>query len=110
MEEQKRESPEQEEKRREAYVEKMQAQLKEWEAKISELQAKVDKAKATEKIKYYESISGLEKKRELVREKLETLRDVSEGAGDDLVTGLKFAMEDLKDAVSLAVSRFTEKK
>lgn len=91
---------------KEAYQQKMNAQLQEWQQKIDLLKSKADKAEAEQKIKYYEQVESLRAKQMAVHEKLEELRNASEGAWEDVKAGVELAWHDLEHAFERAVNKF----
>jgi predicted nucleic acid-binding Zn-ribbon protein len=87
----------------------MEAQLKDWSTEIDLLKVKAEKAKAGAKITYLKQIEELRSKQESVKRKLNELMDSGEGAWEELKGGLETALEDLKEALSRAKSRFKDK-
>ncbi|RJP65891.1 MAG: coiled coil domain-containing protein [Candidatus Abyssobacteria bacterium SURF_17] len=96
----------QESQERKAYREKMEAQLKEWSAKIDLLKAKADKAGAEAKIEYHQRINELRQKKEIMRGRLEELKEASGEAWDSLKSGVQKARDDLKKGVESAIAKF----
>jgi len=92
--------------KKDAYRKKLEAQLDEWNAKIDVLKAKANKAEASAKVEYHETIEDLQKKRSNAKDKLQTLRNASEDAWEDLKGGLEQSWSDLEAAVKAATSRF----
>jgi hypothetical protein len=91
---------------KEAYEKKIEAQMDEWKIEIDKLKAKADKAEADAQIQYYKQIEDIRAKQEAAREKLAELKGAGEDAWEDLKTGLENALNNLKDAVKSATSRF----
>ncbi len=92
--------------KRKAYEEKLDAQLKEWSAQLTLLKAKADNAKADIKIRYYETIDILQRRKDEVSHKFHELRVASDEAWADLKTGVEKAWSDAKAAYQDAMSRF----
>lgn len=92
---------------KQAYQQKVQAQLDEWSAEIDKLRAKADKADADAQIALNREIDDLRDKKNQAREKLEELSDASEGAWEDLKTGIESASNQLGQALRSAQSRFS---
>lgn len=91
---------------KQAYQQKIQAQLDEWSAEIDKLRAKADKADADAQIAFNREIDNLRDKKNQAREKLDELSDASEGAWEDLKTGVEAASNQLGQALRSAQSRF----
>ena len=91
---------------KQAYQQKVQAQLDEWSAEIDKLRAKADKADADAQIALNREIDDLRDKKNQAREKLDELSDASEGAWEDLKTGIEAASNQLGQALRSAQSRF----
>lgn len=91
---------------KEAYQEKMNAQLGEWQSKIDQLKARADKAKAEQKLKYYEEIESLRTKQQHAYEKLDELKLASESTWEELKTGVDLAWHDLHGAFERARKKF----
>ncbi len=92
--------------KKQAYEKKLSAQLEEWNAKIDVLKAKAQKAEATTKVEYYETIENLQRKRSVANEKLQKLQNASDSAWEDLKEGIENAWSDFGAAVKSAMSRF----
>jgi nucleotide-binding universal stress UspA family protein len=107
--EKKAETTERVSKKREAYRQKAEDQLKEWGAQIDVLKGKAQKSKAEVKMRYLEQVEELRKKQETVRGKLQEFRKSGDEAWTDLRDGIDGALDDLKQALKRAVSRFKEK-
>lgn len=91
---------------KEAYKKKLEAQLDEWDAKIDVLKAKANKADASARVEYQETIEDLKKKRAVAKDKLQELREASSEAWEDLKEGLEQVWADLGAAIKSASSRF----
>ena len=83
--------------------------MKRWTAKIDVLKAKAEKAKVEAKIKYYGEIEDLRTKQKLTKQKLQDLRESGDDAWEELRAGVDKALDDLKDALNRAASRFKKK-
>ena len=92
--------------KKEAYREKRQAQLREWKAKIAVLKARADKAKAEQKIRYYETLEALQEKYQRAHKKLEALGAAGEDAWEKLTDGVEAAWQDLREAIERATDKF----
>jgi len=91
---------------RDAYVKKLQAKLEEWDAEIDKLQAKMKGAQADAQRNYEAQLNELRTMRKETLEKMEEVRGASEGAWQDMQTGLEKAWTGLQDAFSKALRRF----
>jgi chromosome segregation ATPase len=91
------------------YHEKIEALLKEWTTKIDFLKVKAEKAKVEAKIKYYGEIKDLRTKQKLAKRKLQDLRESEDDAWEELKAGVGNALDDLRDALKHAASRFKKK-
>ena len=83
--------------------------MKEWTAKMDVLKAKAEKAKGEAKIKYYEETEDLRTKQKLAKQKLQDLRESGDDAWEELKAGGDKALDDLRDALNRAASRFKKK-
>lgn len=92
--------------KKDAYERKLQAQLDEWSAEIDRLKAKAEGASADAQIRYHKEIEGLQQQKEAANRKLSELRDASEGAWEDMKSGLDEAWKSLADSVKAASARF----
>lgn len=91
---------------KDAYVQKMHAKLDEWNADIDKLKAKAENAKAESRLEYQKEIETLEQKRNEVEEKLAEVSRSSEGAWEDLKSGIQSAWDSMEEAFKSARSRF----
>jgi len=91
---------------RDAYVQKMKAKLDEWNADIDKLAAKAEAAEADAKITYNVQVENLRAKHAEAEQKLERLGAASEGAWEDMRTGIESAWESIGNATKDAFSRF----
>ncbi len=71
--------------------------------------ARAQKTKAEVKMKYLEQVEELRKKQENVGAKLQEFKKTGDEAWVDLRGGIDEALDDLKQALKRAVSRFKEK-
>jgi len=92
--------------KKDAYKEKLKAQLDEWDAKIDVLKAKANKAEASAKSDYQETVEDLKKKRSKAEEQLNKLQNASEDAWKDMKNGMEQAWSELGDAIDTAMSNF----
>lgn len=92
--------------KKDAYRKKLESQLDEWDAKIDVLKAKANKAEASAKVEYHETLEDLKKKRSKARDKLQELRNASEDAWEDIKGGVETSWTELGAAVKAAVSHF----
>lgn len=91
---------------RDAYVQKMKARLDEWNADIDKLAAKAEAAEADAKIAYQAQVENLRTKHAEAGQKLEELGAASEGAWEDMRSGIESAWQSIGTAVKDAFSRF----
>lgn len=94
------------ESKKKAYEEKLEAEMNEISAKIDVLKAKAAKAKSAGKADYYETIEDLEEKKEVVRSKMNQLKDSGSDAWEEIKAGTEKAWSDLSDSVQSAISKF----
>jgi len=92
--------------KRKAFEEKLDAQINELNAQIALFKAKADKAKAEAKVEYYQSIEGLQRKRDTARAKLHELKSAGDEAWEDLKSGAEKAWDDLKSSFHAAAAKF----
>ncbi len=97
------------EETKQSYQEKMESQLKEWAVKIDLLKAKADKAKASAKVKYDEQIKELRAKQGIFEQRLQEMKGLGGEAWKEVRTGVDQALDDLRDAIKRARSKFKEK-
>ena len=91
---------------KDAYVQKLHAKLDEWNSEIVKLKAKADKVEAESRLEYQKEIETLQKKSDEAEEKLAEVRQASEGAWEDLKSGIQNAWDSMEKALKSARSRF----
>ncbi len=93
-------------KNRKAFIEKVEAELKEWGLELDVFKAKVEKSKEEVKMKYLEQVQELKRQQEVLREKLNDLKESGDEAWGDFKEGVEEALKDMKEALKRAASRF----
>jgi multidrug resistance efflux pump len=88
------------------FVRTMHARLDQWNAEIDALTAKADTAEANARAEYHKQLEALRGKRDHARSKLNEVESASEGAWQDLKTGVELAWESVSEAVRSATTRF----
>jgi hypothetical protein len=73
---------------------------------MEELAAKADKATGQAKVKYEQQLADLRERRDAVQQKFEQVQTAGQAAWQDLKSGMDEALDELKDAVAMATSRF----
>ncbi len=91
---------------REALIDKLTAQLKEWDAAISKLEAKAETSRTDARASLDRQIEELRSKRASAAQKLDDVQHAGEDAWRELASGAERALDDLKDSVKTAVSKF----
>ncbi|MCE5190962.1 MAG: hypothetical protein LLG08_04275 [Actinomycetia bacterium] len=91
---------------REALIDKLTAQLKEWDAEISKLEAKAESSRTDARASLDRQIEELRSKRASAAQKLDGVQHAGEDAWRELASGAERALDDLKDSVKTAVSKF----
>jgi outer membrane murein-binding lipoprotein Lpp len=86
------------ENRRE-YIEKIAARLKELDHEISELEIIADKAAEEVKAEYHQQINDLFFKKENLQNKVNSIREASGNAWEDMKAGARLSWEVLNDSV-----------
>jgi hypothetical protein len=86
------------ENRRE-YIEKLAARLKELDHEIGELEMIADKAAEEVKAEYYKQIKDLFLKKENLQNKVDSIREASGNAWEDMKAGAALSWEVLNDSV-----------
>ena len=92
--------------KKEAYEKKLKSQLDEWGADIDKLKAKADSAEGDAQLEYYKKIEELRSMQDDATKKLDELKEVGDGAWEDLKAGLDSAWDSLSKSVKSAKSRF----
>lgn len=89
-------------KLKEAYKEKAQIQLEEFKIKIAELKTRAEKAEVNLKIKYFQELENLHKKRDEVQKKINDLKEPGKRAWEEVKRGFEKAWGDLKNSFEKA--------
>lgn len=87
-------------------VRKIKAELDELRAEVDKLKAGAEKQTAESRMRFDQYLSALDRKSNQIGEKLESLRDTSGEAMDDIRLGLRDAMQRLAIAKKAAEARF----
>jgi predicted nucleic acid-binding Zn-ribbon protein len=90
---------------RDAYIKKLEAQLEQWDADIDKLQAKAKKAGTDAQLGFKKQLSELRAKRKEAMEKMDEMRQASEGAWHDMKSGMEQAWSRFHDAFNKALKR-----
>lgn len=90
---------------RDDYVRKMHSLLDKGSAEIDALEARAQHVEAEARDAYQKQIATLRVKQEEGRAKLDSLRDSSEAAWQDLKAGVEMAWEAIGEAIDSAKSR-----
>ena len=91
---------------KEEFVRKMHSKLDLWSAEIDKLSAKADQAGAEARAEYHKHIDELRAKKAAAQHKLEEFKQTSEGAWEDVKTGVELAWDAMGEAVDSVKSRF----
>jgi hypothetical protein len=91
---------------RDAYRRKAEAKLEEKKAEIDKARAQLKGATADARIDAERELGALEQKYEDAKQKIESLKDASEEAWEDLTKGIEDAWDDLTRSVRTMISRF----
>jgi uncharacterized coiled-coil DUF342 family protein len=91
---------------RDVYIEKAKSQLTKWNADFDMLEAKVKVADAEARNEYQKEIDALKAKSNEFSQKLDELKNSSDDAWQDLVSGLDTAWQSLADSIKSAADRF----
>ena len=89
------------------YIDRLSQQLKDWSSLIDELESRMAGATAG-KGHYGLRIRDLKIKRDALSLKLQELGSASGDSGKALMTGVEAAKKELRDAISLARSKFKQ--
>ena len=87
-------------------VTKIKAELDELRAEVNKLKADAEKQTAETRMRFDQYLGSLDRKSTRIGEKLESLRDSSGDAMDDIRLGLRDAMQRLAIARKAAQARF----
>lgn len=88
----------------------MEAQLEEQRARLELLKARAKRAVADGKIMAYEELADAESKLTSAKAKLKDLGTASEGAWEEMKSGVDKAWSDLRDACKNASGKFKSKE
>ena len=91
-----------------AFREQTEARLAEYEKDIDQLQAKAEKMGGDAKAKAEQQLTALRQKRDAVSEKIKELGSSSEGAWEQIKSGIEAALDDLGDAYKKAAAEFSK--
>lgn len=91
---------------RKAYIDWVAAQMKEMDAEARKIEARVQKAAARARIVHSDEIKAVRERLNSVGTKLEQVKKSSGDAWHELKPGVKKSLDDLKDAVHAAASKF----
>lgn len=92
--------------KKEVYIKNIDTQFKQLDIQIKKLTAMANKAAGDAKIKYNKQIDALKEKQRTVKDKLEEIKKSSAGAWTDIKAGIDKSSQELKKAITAAVSRF----
>lgn len=90
---------------RDEYVRKMHSLLDKGNAEIDALESKLEHVEAGARDAYQKQIATLRARQDEARAKLESLRNASEGAWQDLKAGVELAWGAIGEAIDSAKSR-----
>lgn len=91
---------------RDAFAQKLKEKIDLWSADLAKLEVKADQVTAETRLKYQQQIEDLQARRRDLEEKMVQLRGASEGALEDLKTGMEIAWASMSEALSSALHRF----
>ena len=91
-----------------AFRQQTEAKLAEYEKDIDQLQAKVEKMGGDAKAKAEQQLTALRQKRDAVSEKLKALGSSSEGAWEQIKSGIDAALEDLGNTYKKVAAEFSK--
>ena len=91
---------------RHEYIDKLKEKLDEWDADIDELEARAQNTKTELEFEIKDQITALKLRRDIMKLKLNEIRDSSEEAWEDIKAGAEEAWADVKDAMKKAKSHF----
>ena len=91
---------------RHEYIDKLKEKLDEWDADIDELEARAQNTKTELEFEIKDQITALKLRRDIMKLKLNEIRDSSEEAWEDIKVGAEEAWADVKDAMKKAKSHF----
>ena len=91
-----------------AFREETDTKLTEYKNKIDQLQAEAEKLGGDAKAKAEQQLTALRQKRDAVSEKIKELGSSSEGAWEQIKSGIEAALEDLGNAYKKAAAEFSK--
>jgi len=91
-----------------AFREQTEAKLAEYEKDIDQLQAKAEKMGGDAKAKAEQQLTALRQKRDAVSEKMKALGSSSEGAWEQIKSGIEAALEDLGNTYKKVAAEFSK--
>ena len=91
-----------------AFREQAEARLSEYEKEIDQLQATALKMRGDMKAKAEQQLTQLRQKRDTVSEKMKELGSSSDGAWEQIKTGIEAALEDLGNSYKKAAAEFSK--
>lgn len=89
---------------REEYINAITTQLKEWNSKIELLNKKAEGAGEEKKLKWKKNLEDFNKKKEIVKQRMNKLNAASEASWAEVKAGFETAWGDLKTAFTRAKS------
>lgn len=90
---------------RDEYVRKMHSLLDKGNAEIDTLAARMEHAEVDARDAYQKQIATLRARQDEARARLESLRNASEGAWQDMKAGVELAWDAIREAIESARSR-----
>jgi hypothetical protein len=91
---------------KQAYQDKIEAKLRELDQEITALKAKATKQGKDAGREADQQLPELERKYEIARQKFEKFKESSQGAWEDMKTGIDAAVKDLQAACNRAATHF----
>jgi len=91
-----------------AFRQQTETRLAEYEKDIDQLQAKVEKMGGDAKAKTEQQLTALRQKREALSEKMKELGSSSEGAWEQIKSGIEAALEDLGNTYKKVAAEFSK--
>lgn len=88
------------------YIEKAKARIAQWDAEIDKMKAKTDEAEADAKIEYQKQLDEMRTQRDKANARLTELRNASDDAWEDMMSGFVKAWDDISNAFTNAASRY----
>ncbi len=90
---------------RNAYLKRIEEKFEDWEKEISKIKDKADKVGDEARDIYDEQLKVLRSKQKVARERIQDLRDAGAPNWGKFKSGVEEALDDLKKAVDIAVSK-----